>query len=111
MEKISDFRKKIDEIDEEILLLLKERIEVSKLIGQVKRKSGAPIRDIEREKEKYEQVLKKAVELGLNLNAVKNVYENIIAMSIQAQEQSPPSAKSHAKVNLEKENANSLKYP
>lgn len=46
-----------------------------------------PIRDQEREKEKYRDILKRANEFGLSLEAVKNIYQNIIEMSIQVQEQ------------------------
>ncbi|MCS7114678.1 MAG: chorismate mutase [Nitrososphaerota archaeon] len=87
MDKIAELREKIDEIDNEILRLLKERNEVSKLIGDIKRSKGMPIRDQEREREKYSRILKRAAELGLSLETVKNIYKNIIDMSIQAQEQ------------------------
>ncbi|MBC7129817.1 chorismate mutase [Candidatus Bathyarchaeota archaeon] len=87
LEEIEQLRKKIDEIDEEILSLLKERIEISKQIGEVKRNKGLPIKDLERELEKYQQVAKKAIELGLNAENVKNIYKNIIKMSRQIQEQ------------------------
>ncbi|MEM3641263.1 MAG: chorismate mutase [Candidatus Bathyarchaeia archaeon] len=87
MDRIAKLREKIDEIDDEILRLLKERVEVSKLIGKIKREKGMPIRDQEREKEKYRDILKRANEFGLSLEAVKNIYQNIIEMSIQVQEQ------------------------
>lgn len=86
MEQVSQLRRKIDEIDDKILLLLKERIEISKLIGKIKLENAEPIRDLQREKEKYRQVMKRASELGLDLNGAKNVYKSIIAMSIHAQE-------------------------
>jgi chorismate mutase len=86
LERVTNLRKKIDKIDEEILLLLKERVEVSELIGKIKREEGTPIRDPKREEEKYRQIIKRASELGLSLENVENIYRNIIAMSIQAQE-------------------------
>ncbi|MEM2393219.1 MAG: chorismate mutase [Candidatus Bathyarchaeia archaeon] len=87
MDNIAKLREKIDEIDDKILRLLRERTEVSKLIGEIKRKKGMPIRDQEREREKYTYVLRKAAELGLSLEAVRSIYQKIIEMSIQAQEQ------------------------
>ncbi|MGB9959260.1 MAG: chorismate mutase [Candidatus Bathyarchaeales archaeon] len=88
MEKIPNLRRKIDEIDEKILLLLKDRIEVSKLIGKIKKENAVPIRDLQREEEKYRLILQKASELGLALDEVKGIYKIIMAMSIQAQENS-----------------------
>ncbi|MEM2537578.1 MAG: chorismate mutase [Candidatus Bathyarchaeia archaeon] len=84
--KIAELRQKIDEIDEKILLLLKERIEISKKIGEEKRRHGIPLRDFERENEKYKQITEKALQLKLNPEEVKRVYRGIIDMSVHAQE-------------------------
>lgn len=84
--KIAELRQKIDEIDEKILLLLKERIEISKKIGEEKRRHGIPPRDFERENEKYKQITEKALQLKLNPEEVKRVYRGIIDMSVHAQE-------------------------
>jgi len=54
-EKIAELRRKIDEVDEKILLLLKERFEIAKEIGMEKRKHGMPLRDFERENEKFKE--------------------------------------------------------
>ena len=86
MERILSLRRKIDEIDEQILRFLKERVEVCRSIGKTKREHGIPVRDYEREDELYAKVMKRASELGLNLHEVKAVYREIIAMSIHAQE-------------------------
>ncbi|MEM2911121.1 MAG: chorismate mutase [Candidatus Bathyarchaeia archaeon] len=88
MEKVPHLRRKIDEIDEKILLLLKDRIDVSKLIGKIKRENAVPIRDLQREEEKYRHIMQRASELGLDLDEVKNIYKSIMAMSIHAQENS-----------------------
>lgn len=88
MEKVPYLRRKIDEIDDKILLLLKERIEVSKLIGKIKRENAVPIRDLKREDEKYRHIMQRASELGLDLDEVKNIYKGIMTMSIRAQENS-----------------------
>ncbi|MEM2937390.1 MAG: chorismate mutase [Candidatus Bathyarchaeia archaeon] len=84
--KIAELRQKIDEIDEKILLLLKERIEISKKIGEEKRRHGIPLRDFETENEKYKQITEKALQLKLNPEEVKRVYRGIIDMSVHAQE-------------------------
>lgn len=88
MEKVSHLRRKIDAIDDEILLLLKDRIEVSKLIGKIKKENAVPIRDLQREAEEYHYVMQRASELGLDVDEVKKIFESIIAMSVHTQESS-----------------------
>lgn len=79
-------RRKIDEIDEQMLRFLKERVEVCRSVGKTKREHGIPVRDYEREDELYVNVMRRASELGLNPQEVKAVYRDIIAMGIRAQE-------------------------
>ena len=86
MERISPLRRKVDEIDEEILYFLKERVELCKSIGAIKREHGIPIRDYQREDEVYRNILRKASELELNPQEVKAIYQEIIVMSARAQE-------------------------
>jgi chorismate mutase len=86
LEKILSLRRKIDEIDEQVLRFLKERVEISRSIGKTKREHGIPVRDYEREDELYAKVMRRASELGLNSHEVKAVYREIIAMAIRAQE-------------------------
>ncbi len=86
MERIRTLREEIDDIDERILHLLKERVEVCKIIGATKREHEISIRDPQREKNQYYHVMKRATELGLTPNEVKAVYTEIIAMCVHAQE-------------------------
>ncbi|QWK18921.1 MAG: prephenate dehydratase [Hydrogenobacter thermophilus] len=58
MEEIALWRKRIDEIDEEILRLLNERIKIAQKIGEIKKASGLDIHAPEREREIFERVLK-----------------------------------------------------
>ena len=51
-------RKKIDEIDDKLLILLKERLEVSKKIGEIKKKNNMPIYDPVREQEIIDMSIK-----------------------------------------------------
>lgn len=86
MERISPLRKRIDEIDEQIIRLLRERMNVCKNIGVIKREQGIPMRDRQRENEQYARMTEMASKLGLNPQEVIAVYQEIIAMSIRAQE-------------------------
>jgi len=86
LERILALRKKVDEIDEKILCFLKERVEVCKSIGAIKREKGIPIRDYQREDDVYTNIMRKASELELNPQEVKAIYQKIMAMSARAQE-------------------------
>jgi len=86
MERISPLRKRIDEIDEQILCLLKERVNICENIGIIKREQGIPVRDRHRENEQYTRITGIASKLGLNPQEVRVVYQEIIAISIRAQE-------------------------
>jgi chorismate mutase len=86
MEKISVLRKKIDEIDETIIRFLKERTEVCKQIGVIKRKHRIPLRNSQRENEVYHNVSTKASKSGLNPRAVEAIYRQIVNMSLHIQE-------------------------
>lgn len=55
MERIHELRERIDEIDEEILELLDERVAVAKKIGEIKRERNILITDAEREEEVLER--------------------------------------------------------
>ncbi len=85
-ERIAVLRQKIDEIDEKILLLLKERFEVAKEVGMEKRRLGMPLKDLKRENEKYQQIMEKALKLKLDPEAIREVFRKIIDVSVHAQE-------------------------
>ncbi|MCM8810444.1 MAG: prephenate dehydratase [Candidatus Omnitrophica bacterium] len=59
MEKIEDIRKKIDEIDEEILKLLNLRAEQVKKIFEIKSKKNKPLFDPSRERKIIEKLIEK----------------------------------------------------
>jgi len=80
-------RKRINELDDQILHFLKERVVICKNIGAIKRKHGIPIRDYHRENELYARITRKASKLGLDPSEVKAIYREIIAMSVHVQEE------------------------
>ena len=86
MEKISQLRKKIDKLDEQILRLLSERVKICRSIGSVKREHGIAIKDAYRESEVYAHVKEKAAELSLDPAQVGAVYRQIINMCHSVQE-------------------------
>ena len=78
-------RKKIDAIDEKLVLLLKERMENCRRIGAFKRKNALAVKDSRREDEVYLQVMAKALELGLDVQKVEAIFKDIIALSVFVQ--------------------------
>lgn len=86
MDDIAKLRKRIDEIDDQILLALCERVKVCKAIGDLKKNQGMPIKDVERENEVYKRIREKAVEFGLDSNQVMTVYCEIVNMCSAVQE-------------------------
>ena len=78
-------RKKIDTIDEKIVLLLKERMDICKSIGALKIKNGLAVKDHRREDEVYLHVMAKALESGLDPQKVEAVFKDIIALGVFVQ--------------------------
>jgi chorismate mutase len=93
MQEIKQLRKKIDEVDEQILQSLSERAEISKSIGLLKEKHGIPIQDFPRENDVYAHMRKKAAELGLNPAHVEAVYRQIVNMCSAVQDLNEKSEK------------------
>ena len=78
-------RKKIDEIDENFVQLLKDRIELCKHIGKIKEENRLPVKDLQREDEVYLHVMSKALELGLDLQRVEAIFKQIVALGVSVQ--------------------------
>jgi chorismate mutase len=86
VENIEQLRKKIDEVDEQILQSLSKRTEICSSIGLVKKKHGIPIQDFPRENDVYERIREKAAELGLKPSYVEAIYRQIVNMCSAVQE-------------------------
>jgi chorismate mutase len=86
MDEIPNLRKKVDEIDDQILLALCERVKVCKALGAAKKKQGIPIRDSSRENEVYKRIKEKSVQCQLNLTQIERVYREIVNMCSTVQE-------------------------
>lgn len=75
---IATLRAKIDDIDDQILFALSERVKVCKAIGVAKKKQKMPIRDESRETEIYLRVKEKSKKLGLNETQIELLYREIV---------------------------------
>jgi chorismate mutase len=85
LKNIVTIRRKIDVIDEKIVLLLKERMDLCKDIGNVKRELGISVKDRRREDEVYLHIMAKALESGLDPQKVEAIFKEIIALSVFVQ--------------------------
>ena len=74
---ISDWRKKIDEIDRRLVELLNERARCAAEIGRIKRQNGLPIHEPHREQEVLRHVLE-ANQGPLTNEAIQRVFERIV---------------------------------
>jgi chorismate mutase len=86
VQEIKQLRKRIDEVDEQILQSLSERAEICRSIGLVKEKHGIPIQDFPRETDVYAHIREKAAELGLDPSHVEAVYRQIVNMCSAVQD-------------------------
>ena len=86
MEELKHLRDKIDEVDEQILHSLNERVRICRSISSTKQKMGIPVKDPAREKEVYRRVSERAAEFGLDSHQVEAVYHEIVNMCSSVQE-------------------------
>jgi monofunctional chorismate mutase len=86
MDELQQLRKKVDKIDEQIIVALYERAQTCQAIGLIKKKKGLPVRDVTRENKVFRRVKGKAVEFDLNPLQVEAVYREIVNMCSAIQE-------------------------
>jgi chorismate mutase len=86
MADLKQLRKRVDEVDDQILNALSERVKVCKSIGEAKKAQGIPIKDSDREKEVYRNARQKAGNLALDPTQVEAVYREIVNMCSSVQE-------------------------
>ena len=86
MQEIKQLRKRIDEVDEQILQFLSERAEICRSIGLIKEKHGMPIQDFPRENDVYAHIRERAGEVGLEPSHVEAIYRRIVNMCSAVQD-------------------------
>jgi chorismate mutase/prephenate dehydratase len=98
LNKIKKLRKEVSGIDESILSLIAQRLELSEKIGREKAKCHMNLIDRAREQEVMDAVEKKALELGLEEEAVRALFSDIIHLSRNRQVKHLPKEISRAKL-------------
>jgi len=86
MSQIDEMRKKIDAIDEQIIKDLLERIEICRVIGELKKQQGKPIQDRSRETHVFSKVRAQAEKLGLDPTQIEQIYREIVNMCSNVQQ-------------------------
>ncbi len=85
---IADWRRKIDELDEQIVKLLNERASAARAIGRLKQTASLPVYEPNRENTVFEHV--QTINAGpLPHEELKHIYERII--DVMRSIQRPPS--------------------
>jgi chorismate mutase len=86
MDELHQLRKKVDEVDDQILLALCERVKVCEAIGVAKKKRGLAVRDTSRENEVYKHIKEKSAQFRLDPVQIERVYREIVNMCSAVQE-------------------------
>ncbi|WP_263367021.1 chorismate mutase [Edaphobacter bradus] len=85
---ISDWRQKIDGLDEQIVRLINQRAEAARAIGELKQKAGLPVYEPKREQDVFDHVSR--VNQGpLSDTEIVDVYQRIIDVMRGLQKQNP----------------------
>jgi chorismate mutase len=99
---ISDWRKKIDELDRQLVDLISQRAQAAHAIGKLKRTAGMPIYEPDREKKVFENATK--VNPGpLADRDLLRIYERImdVMRQIQREEIAPDAAEGAGSTELD----------
>ncbi len=89
MDDVTRIRDRIDELDQEIVRLLKNRCENARLLGRIKLQRHLDYRDPEREKIILRKIERAATSLDLDPNLIRPIFDQIFALSVEAQRAHP----------------------
>lgn len=78
-------RKEIEEIDREILSLIDKRVNLAERVLESKRINGTSINDRKQNEVVINRALNTATELNLDVGSIKEIFEILIRMSIERQ--------------------------
>lgn len=82
---LEEVREEVKKVDLEILRLLAKRMQLAGRIVEIKKKEGIAINDDKQNELVVKRAMEKALELGLDTGAVKELFKAIIDMSISRQ--------------------------
>ncbi len=82
---LKDVREEIQKIDDQIIELIAQRTGLAENVLDAKKKENMEIDDEEQNKIVLKRAVEAATEQGLDVGAVKRIYEILIKMSIERQ--------------------------
>jgi chorismate mutase/prephenate dehydratase len=85
-EEITPLRAEIDRLNQEILDKIRERVQAAVRIGDVKKRHGKPVRDPARETQVLDRVAELAEASGLDPDAIRHIFREIIELCAAAEE-------------------------
>src|SRR5205814_9275353 len=89
MDDVGRIRDRIDELDQEIVRLLKNRHENATTLGRIKSQRGLDYRDPEREKNILGKIERAATSLDLDPKLIRPIFKQTCAHRVQAQRDQP----------------------
>jgi prephenate dehydrogenase/chorismate mutase len=89
MDDVHRIRDRIDELDQEIVRILKNRYENARLLGRIKQQRHLDYRDPEREKIILRKIERAATLLDLDPNLIRPIFDRIFAFSVDSQRDHP----------------------
>jgi len=90
---IEEIRNDIKKVDMDLIKLLAKRMELVGFILDEKKRHGLPINDSLQNDQVLKRSMERAIELGLDTGAVKEIFQMIIQMSIDKQHELSGSSK------------------
>ena len=79
MKDIKKLREQIDLIDKQILLLVKQRMDIVKKIGKIKKQNKLEVKDLKREKEIIAKLYKQGKKLKIQKKLIKTIWSCFFA--------------------------------
>jgi aspartate aminotransferase len=101
-ERLDDLRRRIREVDGQILKLARDRLELSERIGEEKRRRGFPLINLKVEGKVIDHAQSLAREIGLDEGLSKKLVNTLIAESVKTQKGTPKNRASFLYDTLEK---------
>lgn len=85
MSELGTVRKEIEEIDRELLALIDRRVNLAEKVLESKKINGTSINDRKQNEVVINRALNAATELNLDVGSIKDIFEILIRMSIERQ--------------------------
>jgi chorismate mutase len=85
LSELGTVRKEIEEIDRELLALIDKRVNLAEKVLESKKINGTSINDRKQNDVVINRALNAATELNLDVGSIKDIFEILIRMSIERQ--------------------------